>query len=174
MNQPLDQVSGSILIRGRAYSAKEVIRGLLEQGIMIKDKPEGLKIGFTLISPDSHSSDPSMNLPGYEGCPFIPIMSKITDKLNRLSDQINLADRVPDPPRAEESSFHARNDDPPTSAFSPFSNNPFQSESEKERDTDFSSGSSYMDNKRKCSSCGSTLPSNAFFCNKCGNHVRSG
>jgi len=31
MNQPLDQVSGSILIRGRAYSAKEVIRGLLER-----------------------------------------------------------------------------------------------------------------------------------------------
>ena len=72
MNQPLDQVSGSILIRGRAYSAKEVIRGLLEQGIMIKDKPEGLKIGFTLISPDSHSSSTSMNSAGFEGCPFIP------------------------------------------------------------------------------------------------------
>ncbi len=174
MNQPLDQVSGSILIHGRAYSAKEVIRGLLEQGITINEKPEGLRIGFKLISPNSHSSNPSMNIPGYEGCPFIPIMSQITDKLNRLSDQINLADHVSDPPRTEESFLDMPNDNPPASAFSPFNNNPFQSESEKEKDTGFSSSGSYMDNKRKCSSCGSTLPSNAFFCNKCGKHARSG
>jgi len=174
MNQPLDKVSGSILVRGRAYSAKEVIRGLLEQGITINEKPEGLRIGFKLISPNSHSSNPSMNIPGYEGCPFIPIMSQITDKLNSLSDQINLTDRVSDPPKTEESSFHAHNDDPTASAFSPFSTNPFQSTSEKEKETGFSSNGSYMDNKRKCSSCGSTLPSNAFFCNKCGNHIRSG
>ena len=56
MNQPLDQVSGNVLIRGRAYSAKEVIRGLLEQGITINEKPEGLRIGVKLISPKSHSS----------------------------------------------------------------------------------------------------------------------
>jgi len=172
MNQPLDQVSGSILIRGRAYSAKEVIRGLLEQGITINEKPEGLRIGFKLISPDSHSSNPSMNTTGFEGCPFIPIMSQITEKLNSLSDQINLPDIESDPPRTEESLFDMPNDDPPASTFSPFSNNPFQSESEKE--TGFSSNGSYMDNKRKCSSCGSTLPSNAFFCNKCGKHARSG
>ena len=174
MNQPLDQVSGSILIRGRAYSAKEVIRGLLEQGITINEKPEGLRIGFKLISPDSHSSSTSMNSAGFEGCPFIPYMSQITEKLNRLSDQINLADNVSNPPRTEESFFNMSNDDPTESAFSPFSNNPFQSESEKERDTEFSASGSYMDNKRKCSSCGSTLPSNAFFCNKCGKHARSG
>ncbi len=174
MNQPLDQVSGNLLIRGRAYSAKEVIRGLLEQGITINEKPEGLRIGFKLISPKSHSSDPSMSLPGYEGCPFIPIMSQITEKLNSLSNQINLVDRVPNPPRNDDSIFNMRNNDPPESAFSPFSTNPFQSENEKEKETDFSSSGSYMDNKRKCSSCGSTLPVNAFFCNKCGKHARSG
>ena len=174
MNQPLDQVSGSLLIRGRAYSAKEVIRGLLEQGITINEKPEGLRIGFKLISPDSNSPDPSMSLPGYEGCPFIPIMSQITDKLNRLSDQINLGDRVPNPPRTDESIFNIQNNDPPASAFSPFSTNPFQSENDKEKETEFSSGGSYMDNKPKCSSCGSTLLMNAFYCNKCGKHARSG
>ena len=174
MNQPLDQVSGNVLIRGRAYSAKEVIRGLLEQGITINEKPEGLRIGVKLISPKSHSSDSSMNLPGYEGCPFIPIMSQITDKLNSLTDQINLADRVPNPPRNDESIFNMQNDDQSAPAFSPFSTNPFQSENEKEKDNDFSSSGSYMDNKRKCSSCGSTLPVNAFFCNKCGKHARSG
>jgi hypothetical protein len=174
MNQPLDQVSGSILIRGRAYSAKEVIRGLLEQGITINEKPEGLRIGFKLISPSSHSSNPSMNINGNEGCPFIPYMSQITEKLNRLSDQINSADRISDPPRTEESFFNTHNDDPPASTFSPFSTNPFQSDNEKEKEAEFSSNSSYMDNKRKCSSCGSTLPSNAFFCNKCGKHARSG
>ena len=155
MPQPLDQVSGSILIRGRAYSAKEVIRGLLEQGITINEKPEGLRIGFKLISPNSHSTNPTMNPGGFEGCPFIPYMSQITEKLNRLSDQINFNDRVSDPPLTEESFFSARNDDPQESAFSPFSNNPFQSESEKEKEPGFSSSASYMDNKRKCSSCGS-------------------
>ena len=174
MNQPLDQVSGSILIQGRAYSAKEVIRGLLEQGITINEKPEGLRIGFKLISPDSRSSQTSMNSAGFEGCPFVPYMSQITEKLNRLSDQINLADNISDPPRTEESFFNMPNDDPPASAFSPFSNNPFQSESENENEAGFSSNGSYMDNKRKCSSCGSTLPGNAFFCNKCGKHARSG
>ncbi|MHA2341893.1 MAG: hypothetical protein ACXADW_08440 [Candidatus Hodarchaeales archaeon] len=157
MNQPLDKVSGNVLIRGRAYSAKEVIRGLLEQGITINEKPEGLRIGFKLISPKSHSSDSSMNLPGYEG-----------------TDQINLADRVPNPPRNDEPIFNMRSDDQSASAFSPFNTNPFQSENEKEKENDFSSSGSYMDNKRKCSSCGSTLPVNAFFCNKCGKHARSG
>lgn len=174
MNQPLDQVSGSILIRGRAYSAKEVIRGLLEQGITINEKPEGLRIGFKLISPDSRSSQTSMNSAGFEGCPFVPYMSQITEKLNRLSDQINLAENTSDHPRTEESFSTMPKDDSAESAFSPFSNNPFQSEDEKDRGTEFSSSGSYMDNKRKCSSCGSTLPGNAFFCNKCGKHARSG
>ena len=174
MNQPLDQVSGSILIRGRAYSAKEVIRGLLEQGITINEKPEGLRIGFKLISPTSHSINPTMDPGSFSGCPFIPYMSQITEKLNKLTDQINMADSTSNSSMSGESFFSSQQVDPQEPPFSPFSNNPFQSESEKEKDPGFSSNTSYMDNKRKCSSCGATLPNNAFFCNKCGKHARSG
>ena len=56
MNNSYDQISGQIIIKGRVYSAKEVIRGLLEQGIAITESQEGLKIGFKHILPQSMSS----------------------------------------------------------------------------------------------------------------------
>lgn len=172
MNQPLDQVSGSILIRGRSYSAKEIIRGLLEQGITINEKSEGLRIGFKLISPESFSSNPAMNTNNNGGCPFVPYMNQITEKLNSLSEQIN-----PSPSRSSESSsssspFSNPSSDEPPVPFSPFRNDPFPHQSET--DDVFSSGNSYSDDNKKCSSCGSILPANAFFCNKCGSHIRSG
>ena len=80
MDQPLDQVSGSIFIRGRAYSAKEIIRGLLEQGIAINEKSEGLRIGFKLISPESYSARSTMGANSALGCPFVPYMNQITEK----------------------------------------------------------------------------------------------
>ncbi len=172
MNQPLDQVSGRILIRGRSYSAKEVIRGLLEQGIAINEKTEGLRIGFKLISPESSSITPSMDIGQGISCPFIPIMSQISDKLNHLAGRVDFAEESASTP--EQSFFDPPDDDSSAAAFSPFSSSPENAKNENEKESVFSSTPSYMDNKRKCSSCGSTLPSNAFFCNKCGSHVRSG
>ncbi|PWI49418.1 hypothetical protein CEE45_01090 [Candidatus Heimdallarchaeota archaeon B3_Heim] len=172
MNQPLDQISGRILIRGRSYSAKEVIRGLLEQGIAINEKTEGLRIGFKLISPESSSITPSMDIGQGISCPFIPIMSQISDKLDHLTGRVDFAEERASTP--EQSFFDPPADDSSAAAFSPFSSSPFTTKNENEKEPVFSSTPSYMDNKRKCSSCGSTLPGNAFFCNKCGNHVRSG
>jgi len=175
MNQPLDQVSGRILIRGRAYSAKEVIRGLLEQGIAINEKTEGLRIGFKLISPESISISPSMDTGQGATCPFLPLMSQISDKIDSLASRVDFAEeRVSTPPNPEPTFFDSPIDDSSVPSFSPFSSSPFSVKPENEKEPVFSSTSSYMDNKRKCSSCGSTLPGNAFFCNKCGSHVRSG
>ena len=175
MNQPLDQVSGRILIRGRSYSAKEVIRGLLEQGIAINEKTEGLRIGFKLISPESSSISPSMDTGQGATCPFLPLMSQISDKIDSLASRVDFAeDRVSTPPSPEPSFFDSSLEESSPPAFSPFSSSPFSVKNENEKEPVFSSAPSYMDNKRKCSSCGSTLPTNAFFCNKCGKHARSG
>ncbi len=175
MNQPLDQVSGRILIRGRSYSAKEVIRGLLEQGIAINEKTEGLRIGFKLISPESTSIPNSVDIGQGVTCPFLPIMSQISDKLDNLANRVDFAEErgtTSSPP--DHSFFDTPSEESSTPSFSPFSSSPFSNKVENEKEPVFSSSPSYMDNKRKCSSCGSTLPGNAFFCNKCGSHVRSG
>ena len=175
MNQPLDQVTGRILIRGRAYSAKEVIRGLLEQGIAINEKTEGLRIGFKLISPESSAISPSMDMGQGATCPFLPLMSQISDKIDSLASRVDFEEeRVSTPPSLEPSYYEPPLEESSAPAFSPFSSGPFSVKSENEKEPVFSSTPSYMDNKRKCSSCGSTLPGNAFFCNKCGSHVRSG
>lgn len=175
MNQPLDQVSGRILIRGRSYSAKEVIRGLLEQGIAINEKSEGLRIGFKLISPASFSSNPPINGMESSTCPFIPLMTQLNDKINMLTENLNSNENLSsDQSYSDNPIFNSSSEDPPPSTFSPFSNNPFELPSEEEKEPPFSAGSSFMDKNRKCSSCGSILSSNAFFCNKCGSHVRSG
>jgi hypothetical protein len=175
MNQPLDQISGRILIRGRSYSAKEVIRGLLEQGIAINEKKEGLRIGFKLISPESSSVSPSMDINQGTTCPFLPLMSQISDKIDSLASRVDFAEEsVSTPPNPQSSFFDSSLDDSSPPTFSPFSSSPFSVKNEDEKEPVFSSSPSYMDNKRKCSSCGATLPGNAFFCNKCGSHVRSG
>ncbi|MHA2173680.1 MAG: hypothetical protein ACXABI_02560 [Candidatus Hodarchaeales archaeon] len=175
MNQPLDQVSGRILIRGRSYSAKEVIRGLLEQGIAINEKTEGLRIGFKLISPESFSSSSPMNTSESSACPFHPLMTQLNEKINMLTETLSSNENFSsNTSYADNSLLDSSTEDPPPPTFSPFSNSPFQSPSEEEKDSPFPSGSTFMDKNRKCSSCGSLLPSNAFFCNKCGSHVRSG
>ena len=172
MNQPLDQVSGSILIRGRSYSAKEIIRGLLEQGIAINDKSEGLRIGFKLISPESNSNHSTMGASNTTGCPFIPHMNQITEKLNILTNLINPSNsRSSDSSSSDPPFSHPPSDDSPP-PFSPFSAKPFSPTNDPEEI--FSSGTTHSDDNRKCSSCGSILPTNAFFCNKCGSHIRSG
>ena len=171
MKQPLDQVSGSIFIRGRSYSAKEIIRGLLEQGIAINEKSEGLRIGFKLISPESYSNQPPMGAGSIVGCPFIPHMNQITEKLNALNDIINPAHN-PTSNSSSDSPFSQSPSDEPSPPFSPFSANPFPSKSDHEEM--FGTRDKYSDEDRKCSSCGSILPGNAFFCNKCGSHIRSG
>ena len=175
MNQPLDQVSGRILIRGRSYSAKEVIRGLLEQGIAINEKSEGLRIGFKLISPVNFSSNSPINTMESSTCPFLPLMTQLNDKINMLTDSLNSSENISsDSSYSDNSIFSSPSEDSSSSAFSPFGNNPFQPPSEEDKEPPFSTSSSFMDKNRKCSSCGSILPSNAFFCNKCGSHVRSG
>ncbi|MFW9905463.1 MAG: zinc ribbon domain-containing protein [Candidatus Thorarchaeota archaeon] len=174
MNNPFDQISGQIIIKGRVYSAKEVIRGLLEQGIAITEGSEGLKIGFKLFSPESESSQNTFEGNQIPNCPFIPYMSQITSQLenlaSRLNNQHNTEEYSPlnspfPPPKAEDQT---------SSAFSPFNTSLFQSKDDDEKDQFFRASSSFYENRQKCPSCGATIPQNAFFCNKCGKHVRSG
>ncbi|MFX1286249.1 MAG: hypothetical protein ACFFB5_21630 [Promethearchaeota archaeon] len=174
MNNPFDQISGQIIIKGRIYSAKEVIRGLLEQGIAITESSEGLKIGFKLFQPQSTSSPTTLDEYEVINCPFIPYMSQITTRLNDLSSRLSLPhdDEGYSPPKSSINSPIPEN--PSTTSFSPFNVSSFQSDEEKEKEKFFNSSSNFFDNRRKCPSCGATIPQNAFFCNKCGNHVRSG
>ncbi len=174
MNNPFDQISGQIIIKGRVYSAKEVIRGLLEQGIAITESSEGLKIGFKVFSPQSTSSNTVLEEDGVINCPFIPYMSQITTRLNDLSTLLNLSHNDAGFSPSKSSITSSMPEDPPLSSFSPFNTSSFQSDEEKEKEKFFSSNSSFFDNRRKCPSCGASISQNAFFCNKCGNHVRSG
>jgi hypothetical protein len=171
MNNPFDQISGQIIIKGRVYSAKEVIRGLLEQGIAITEGSEGLKIGFKLFSPEAESHQNTIEGNSIPNCPFIPYMSQITTQLEdltaRLNNQHNSEENSP-----LDSPFPSSKTEDLTS--SPFNTSFFQSKDEEEKDQFFSASNSFYENRQKCPSCGATIPQNAFFCNKCGKHVRSG
>ncbi|MFX0122528.1 MAG: zinc ribbon domain-containing protein [Candidatus Hodarchaeota archaeon] len=174
MNNPFDQISGQIIIKGRAYSAKEVIRGLLEQGIAITEGSEGLKIGFKLFSPESTSHQYTFEGNTVTSCPFLPYMSQITTQLEDLTARLNNqqdTSRI-SPSNSSFPSSKPENSAPPS--FSPFNTSFFQSNEEEEKDQFFSASKSFYENRQKCPSCGATIPQNAFFCNKCGNHVRSG
>lgn len=171
MNNPFDQISGQINIKGRVYSAKEVIRGLLEQGIAITESSEGLKIGFKLFSPQSASSNAISTINDSSACPFLPYMSQISARLDNLTtrlDSENEADFSP----SKFSSSPVEN--LASSPFSPRNNPSLMPDQREEREKFFSSTDNLVENHQKCSSCAATLPQNAFFCNKCGKHARSG
>jgi len=176
MNNPFDQISGQIIIKGRAYSAKEVIRGLLEQGIAITEGSEGLKIGFKHFSPESTSHQTTFERNSVPNCPFIPYMSQITTQLEDLTARLN--NQHIDEDFSQSSSFQSsKAEDPAPSPFSPFNTSFFHSnhsKDEEEKDQFFSTSNSFYENRQKCPSCGAIIPKNAFFCNKCGKHVRSG
>ena len=176
MNNPFDQISGQIIIKGRAYSAKEVIRGLLEQGIAITEGSEGLKIGFKHFLPES-TAQTTFEGNSVPNCPFIPYMSQITTQLEDLTARLNnqYIDEEFSPSNSSFPSPKAEN--PAPSAFSPFNTSFFnsnQSKDEEEKDHFFRASNSFYENRQKCPSCGAVIPQNAFFCNKCGKHVRSG
>ncbi len=173
MNNPFDQISGQINIKGRIYSAKEVIRGLLEQGIAITESSEGLKIGFKLFSPQSVSTNVNSAINDSSGCPFLPYMSQITARLDDLTNRLDSENEADfSQPKFSFSSTPVEN--LASSPFSPKNNSPLMPEQREEKEKFFSSTANFFENRQKCSSCGATLPQNAFFCNKCGNHVRSG
>jgi hypothetical protein len=178
MNNPFDYISGQIIIKGRAYSAKEVIRGLLEQGIAITENEDGLKIGFKHFQPLSNSEQ-ILEENNSLKCPFIPYISQITTRLDELSASISLSANSSLNSAPSQQFSQSRNaapsnssSSPHSSFFSPFDNPSFQSSKQNDKEKFFSS--SFLDKHDKCSSCGATLPQNAFFCNKCGSHVRSG
>ncbi len=167
MNNPLDQIRGQVIIKGRGYSAKEIIRGLLEQGIAITESNDGLKIGFKLIPPENNTIDIGGGIESAI-CPLIDSIGKINAQLNDLTARLEV--------QQTKSQFANNFEFKPTpstsSTFSPFKAASLAAFSEKEKF--FSNETNFMDTRKKCPSCGASLPTNAFFCNKCGNHVRSG
>ena len=78
MNTPFDHIKGRITVNGRTYSAKEVIRGLLEQGISITESAEGMKIGFKQFTPLTSSSQEFAQVNESSNCPFLPYMNQVT------------------------------------------------------------------------------------------------
>ncbi|MHA2304610.1 MAG: hypothetical protein ACXACU_04390 [Candidatus Hodarchaeales archaeon] len=175
MNNPFENIKGQIMVNGRVYSAKEVIRGLLEQGISITESAEGMTIGFKQFEPVSSASQNLTQENNPFECPFVPYMSKVNSYLEDISSRLNSQEHRPSPPSNSQSSLYQK-DKSNSSTFSPFNVSSIQSEKKKSSDKEnfFSSGGGFLDKHQKCSSCGTALPQNAFFCNKCGNHVRSG
>ena len=175
LNSLFNNINGNITVNGRTYSAKEVIRGLLEQGISVTESTEGLKIGFKQFAPLSSSSQEIRQGDDIAECPFIPYMNKVTIYLENIASRFepNVFQSTSQP--KSHLNFSEPNKNNPSS-FSPFAASSFQPEMEKnqEKEKIFSSGSTFLDKHRKCSACGAALPKNAFFCNKCGNHARSG
>ena len=171
-------VTGSIIIKGRSYSAKEVIRGLLELGIAINENEDGLKIGFKHFDPQPASNEQTYAADSSALCPFISQMANITAKLENLSARIESQAKTPPSPSFQHPFSQNASEAPPSSpSFSPFSAVPFQAKKSPENDQTFSRNDRFLDGRQKCGSCGATLPQNAFFCNKCGSHrgsVRSG
>ncbi|MFW9780380.1 MAG: zinc ribbon domain-containing protein [Candidatus Heimdallarchaeota archaeon] len=175
---PLEHISGMIVIRGRCYSSKEVIRGLLELGININENSEGLKIGFKHFSPQPVSPQSLANETP-PNCPFGPYMANITTQLNEISAQLESTPKpavntTPNYTFASETPTGSppSSSSPSSSFFSPFGAVPFQAPKTHDKERFFSN--SFLEERQKCSSCGATLPQNAFFCNKCGTHTRTG
>ena len=175
MNNPFENIKGQILVNGRVYSAKEVIRGLLEQGISITESAEGMTIGFKQFEPTTSSSQEFTQSNNLLECPFVPYMSKVNLYLEEITSRLDSQDFRSSPTSKSQLNLFQQ-DQPKSSSFSPFSNPSFTTEKKKnsEKENFFSSGGGFLDKNQKCSSCGTALPQNAFFCNKCGNHVRSG
>ncbi len=175
MNTPFDHIKGHITVNGRTYSAKEVIRGLLEQGISITESAEGMKIGFKQLTPLTSSSNEFIQGKEISECPFLPYMSKVALYLENITSRLESNEFRSSSQFKSQLDF-ARPDKPTSSAFSPFETSSFQSETKtnQEKEKFFSSEGTFLDKHHKCSACGAIIPQNAFFCNKCGNHVRSG
>ena len=175
MNSSFDHISGQIIIRGRAYSAKEIIRGLLEQGIAITENPDGLKIGFKSFSPEQALTQKDIGENNFNNCPFMPFMSQITTRIEDLTRKIE--NQTTAPTSSMETIFRSPSVDtmkePSFSKFSPFSDSAFRSSNDQEKEKFFNSGKSFL-SRQKCPSCGTSIPQNAIFCNKCGSHIRSG
>jgi hypothetical protein len=147
---------------------------LLEQGIAITEGSEGLKIGFKLFSPEAESQQNTFEGNSIPNCPFIPYMSQITTQLEDLTARLNNQHNSEENSPLNSPFPSSKTEDPTSSAFSPFNTSFFQSKDEEEKDQFFSASNSFYENRQKCPSCGATIPQNAFFCNKCGKHVRSG
>ncbi|MFX0085112.1 MAG: hypothetical protein ACFFAU_05530 [Candidatus Hodarchaeota archaeon] len=175
MNTPFDHIKGHITVNGRIYSAKEVIRGLLEQGISITESTEGMKIGFKQLTPLTSSSHDFTQGNEISECPFLPYMNKVALYLENITSRLESNEFQPSSQFKSQMDF-TQSGKANSSAFSPFDTSSFQSETKtnQEKEKFFSSGGSFLDKHHKCSTCGAIIPQNAFFCNKCGNHVRSG
>ncbi|WP_455142601.1 zinc ribbon domain-containing protein [Candidatus Hodarchaeum mangrovi] len=175
MNSSFDHISGQIIIRGRAYSAKEIIRGLLEQGIAITENPDGLKIGFKSFSPEQTLTQNENSGNILNNCPFMPFMSQITTRIDELTRRIE--NQTTSTTSSMDSIFRSppidTTKESPLSKFSPFSDSAFRSSNDQEKEKFFNQGKSFL-SRQKCPSCGTSIPQNAIFCNKCGSHIRSG
>ena len=134
-----------------------------------------MKIGFKQFTPLTSSSQEFTHENDISECPFIPYMNKMTLYLENITSRLESAE-LRSSSQFESQSDFMQPDKPSSSAFSPFEASSFQTETKtnQEKDKFFSSGGSFLDKHQKCSACGATLPQNAFFCNKCGNHVRKG
>ncbi|MHA1214028.1 MAG: zinc ribbon domain-containing protein [Candidatus Hodarchaeales archaeon] len=175
MNSAFNHISGQIIIKGRAYSAKDIIRGLLEQGIAITESPEGLKIGLKLFTPEPINNAADMGNSALSGCPFTTFMSTISNRLDDLSRMIE-RENIRTKPASNFAFDSPLNEDikePTFNKFSPFGNNTFKPSSDQDKDNFFSPARSFL-GRQKCPACGAPIPQNAIFCNKCGSHIRSG
>ncbi len=159
MSEQLNRVSGQIAVLNRTYSAKDIVMALLEQGITVHETPEGLRIGLKVIKQQlGEISTHSANS-------ITSSLESMNSKITELTRKIESLEQKEAPRTADVFSNPALNK--PKRNASPFN------EPTDDISTYLRSSPNFLDDRKRCSVCGSMLPKKAFFCVKCGTSIRS-
>lgn len=182
----LEEVSGTIYIQNRAFSAKEILQAVIKEAVPVELREGALAIGIERIFPQSTSNAwKHPDSPGREYSLLIHEIARIKREVMQINNVLQLNNREIDPRRTPEemrlrqylkqetsdsrtayrNSEHNRSTVPPV---------PFP-EGERETLFDFFKDSDNGDSREgflrsqiKCKQCGHILPEAAKYCNACG------
>lgn len=182
----LEEVSGTIIIRNRTFSAKDVLQAIIQEAIPVEFRDGTLAIGIERIFPKTITNVRAHPSQQREECPLlIQEIAQIKHSIRQIKVALQLGNReVEQSGSAEkmgltqlfgpESSAskkrytnraHEHNPAPPVPF--PESNNekPFEFLRDPDEPT---TTNGFLRSQSKCKKCGQILPEPAKFCNVCG------
>lgn len=160
MSEQLNHVSGQITVLNRTYSAKDVVMALLEQGITVHETPDGLRIGLKVIR-QQLGNNSSLS----SSCPISSSLETMNNQISELTRKIEKLEKKEAQSTADIFTKPVQN----TTKRSIDS----YGENSDDISTYLRNAPNYLDDRTRCSVCGSMLPKKAFFCIKCGTSIRS-
>ena len=180
----LEEVSGTIIIRNRAFSAKEVLQAITQEAVPVEFRDGTLAIGIERIYPQPISTQRMHNPQQREECSLlIQEITQIKRSLreikafqlgNKEVDQTGPTKKMLFNPLFEPESADSRKRS--NSVHEPYSAPPIQfPDSDNGTLAEFfkdpeepTSATGFMRSQKKCKKCGHILPEPAKFCNACG------